>query len=388
MTKRILLAVTADVSLGLMQGFPEHLSSEGWEVHVVSSPGPNGERLAASGTVTFHPIEMSRNPSPLRDLHALVQWICLLREIGPNLTSVGTPKAGLLGGLAAVLTRVPIRVYLLRGVRYETSRWHTRFALRALERMTCACSHDVIAVSHSLRKLAMRDHLAPSNKIIVLGSGSSNGVDLVRFSFTREERSKAKRDRWPHSPETPVVGFIGRIHPDKGLTLLAAAIERLADKSIPGRLLVVGSTDSPEGDILEKRLRDSGFEVEFVGQVPDVAPYLRLIDVLCLPTKREGFPNVVIEAAAAQIPTVATLATGVEDSIVHGETGLICNVRRPDRFASSLETLITRPEVAEELGANARKRVEERFLRNDVWARYSAFYGQRLKEWHGMKRDV
>lgn len=374
MTKRILLAVTADASLGLMQGLPERLRDEGWDVHVVSSPGPKSEALAMTEGVTFHPVEMARNPSVLNDLRALIRWIRLVHAVAPDVASVGTPKAGLLGGIASFVARVPRRIYVLRGLRYETSTGLARVLLKTLERVACLTAHDVLAVSHSLRDVAIADRLVPPHKVVVLGRGSSNGVDMDRFAVTSDERCAAKAERWPDSPEVPTIGFVGRIHPDKGLDLLADAVGLLAAHGVPGRLLVVGGGDGVESERLTARLRSSGFDVEFTGPVPDVAPYLRLMDVLCLPTRREGFPNVVLEAAAAGIPTVATRATGIPDAILDDETGLICHQREPQELAGMLRRLLTDSSERARLGDSAHRFVRSAFARADIQTHFAAFY--------------
>lgn len=374
MTKRILLAVTANASLGLMQGLPERLRDEGWDVHIVSSPGPKSDVLATTEGVTFHSIEMARNPSVLSDLRALVRWIRLLREVAPDVTSVGTPKAGLLGGIASFVARVPRRIYVLRGLRYETSTGLARVALKALEQVVCLTAHDVLAVSHSLRDVAIADRLASPDKIVVLGRGSSNGVDVDRFSVSCDERRAAKAERWPDSPDVFTIGFVGRIHPDKGLDLLADAVGILAADGVPGRLVVVGGGDGEQSESLTARLRESGFDVEFTGPVADVARYLRLMDVLCLPTRREGFPNVVLEAAAAGIPTVATTATGIPDAILDNETGLICHQRNPRELANLLQRLLTDASEPARLGKSAHRFVRSEYALTDVQSRLVHFY--------------
>ena len=118
---RIVLGVTVDLSLRLMAGFPQYLAERGWDVHVVSSPGARLDALAGVDGVTVHALTMAREPSPVSDLRSLIAWMRLLRRLRPDVVSVGTPKAGLLGGIAARLTRVPGRVYMLRGLRLETS---------------------------------------------------------------------------------------------------------------------------------------------------------------------------------------------------------------------------------------------------------------------------
>ena len=377
MQRRIVLAVTSDVSIGLMTGFPEYLAANGWDVHVVSSSGPRSQALAASPGVSVHHLEMRRDPAPLDDLKALVRWVRLLRSIRPDVVSVGTPKAGLLGGIAGVLARVPSRVYMLRGLRYETTEGLKRSVFVALEKVSVACAHRVVAVSSSLRDVAIADRLGRASKFHVVGSGSSNGVDVDRFATTPGERNAAKATRWPGRPDVPVVGFIGRVHPDKGLDLLADAVEILAQREIPGRLLVVGGSDDPAGEALVQRLQRTGWEVEIVGAVSDVAPLLKVMDLLCLPTKREGFPNVVLEAAAAGIPTVATMATGVPDAIVDNSTGSICRNRDPRRLATLLIDMLSNPQLRHERGEAALNRVRDEFSRESVWQKSDHLYGAR-----------
>lgn len=370
----IVLGVTSDISISLMTGFPEHLAAQGWDVHVVCSAGPRSTALAHAAGVTVHHLEMRRDPAPLDDLKALVRWTSLLRSIRPDVISVGTPKAGLLGGIAALLTRVPARVYMLRGLRYETTEGLKWSIFVALERVSVACAHRVIAVSSTLRDVAVADRLGRAGKFRVIAAGSSNGVDVERFETTPEARAQAQADRWPDRPEVPVVGFIGRIHPDKGLDLLADAVEILAERQVPGRLLVVGGSDDPAGEDLVRRLEASRWDVEIVGAVDDVAPLLEVMDVLCLPTKREGFPNVVLEAAAAGIPTVATQATGVPDAVVDGVTGVVCSDREPATLADALYDLLSDRELCRSRGTAARSRVEAEFSRATVWASYESFY--------------
>lgn len=375
---RILLGVTSDTSLRLMTGFPEYLSDQGWDVHIVSSPGPLSSTLIQSDALTIHTIPMRRVPSLRSDIRALAQWVLLLREVQPDISSLGTPKAGLIGGVASYLTRTPTRVYMLRGLRFETATGIRRAILRRVERISCAAAHEVVAISPSLKSVALNEGIVREQKIVVVGNGSSNGVALVRFATSSEDRRRAQEDRWGSSTK-PVLGYVGRINPDKGVGLLADALKCLARDNVAARLLVVGGADSPESESLRLSLDASGIEVEFVGQVPDVAPFLKLIDVLCLPTKREGFGNVIIEAAAAGIPTVATESTGVTDAIVDGVTGMIVRSRDPERFATAAALLLKNTDLRHELGDAALKRAISNFSQDIVWQNYAAYYRSLLE---------
>ena len=373
---RILLGVTADISLTLMRGFPEYLRDNGWEVHVVSAPGAALSALSAIPGITTHAISMARQPSPVRDLRSLVAWCRLLRRVRPSLISVGTPKAGLLGGLAGFLTRVPHRVYLLRGLRLETSTGVQRRVLSVLERASMTVAHDVIAVSHSLRQRAIDLKLVQESKIQVLGLGSSNGVDLLAFSRDAPglpELARSSADLGI-SAGVPVIGFVGRLTADKGLSVLADAREILASRGIDHHLLVVGGIDEGASETLLNKIMTAGRDAIRTGHVSDPRPYYALMDILCLPTYREGFPNVVLEAAAAEIPTVTTDATGAIDSVIDGRTGTTVAVGSAIQLANALELLISDSSLRQVMGADALRHVTAHFNQPDVWLRTHTYY--------------
>lgn len=369
----IVLGVTADTSLMLMRGFPEFLRDAGWDVHVVSSPGPLLDALGKVDGLHIHGLAMARKPAPFTDLRGLIAWVRVLRDTQPTVTLVGTPKAGLLGGLASALVRTPRRVYLLRGLRLETSTGVQRVVLTALERLAMRCATDVVAVSESLRQRAIELRLVAPDKIQVLGSGSSNGVDLAAADSVDPGRVAEVRKELGIRRGVPVIGFVGRLTKDKGIDVLIEAIRLLVERGVAHQLLLVGAVeDSQSGDLLAT-LRDTGTPPLETGHVTDPAPYYRLMTLLCLPTLREGFPNVVLEAAAAGIPTVTTDATGARDSVIDGVTGLISKAGDAGSLADCLVELLTAtPAKRKKMGDMARARAEAEFARPLVWANMEA----------------
>ena len=374
--RRIVIGVTSDVSLRLLSGFPAFLAEEGWDVHVVCSPGPVLASTPEAKGVTFHALAMEREIALLADARALVQWVRLLRRLRPDVVTVGTPKAALLGGVAAWLARVPFRVYHQRGLRLETAAGLSRGVLSFTERLTAAASHVVVAVSPSLRDRLIHLGLVNSGKVVVLGSGSSNGVDLREFGSNRfdAESTAATGHATGLLPGVPAVGFVGRLSVDKGLRELAAAAAHLARSDVPFQLLVVGPSEDEASKAALEGIRRSGVHVVTTGPVADPAVYYQLMSVLCLPTHREGFPNVVLEAAAAERPTVTTNATGAVDAVVDGVTGLRVGVGDADALARALRRLLTDEEYTTELGQAARRRAESEFARADVWRAHAALF--------------
>lgn len=360
----ILLSVTADMSLLLMQGVPQDLTDRGWDVHVVTSPGPRLEDLTRDGVSTTA-LPMARDPAPAADLRSLVAWIRLLRRLRPDVVSAGTPKAGLLAMIAARLTRVPARVYIVRGLRLESVRGPGRFVLLALERMAASCATHVVAVSGSLREGLIETGIASAAKVVVVGAGSSNGVVIG------PEPDEVDRD----DPTSPfMVGFVGRPSPDKGLDLLLSACQSLANSGHVLGLTHVGGGLSARHQRDMDQLSSHGWDVRILGELTDVTPVYAQLDALCLPTKREGFPNVVLEAAQAGVPCIATRATGIPDAIVNGDTGIIVDNRDPQSLAAALLSLSDSPETARRMGRAARERAITLYARPVVWEKYAAFY--------------
>jgi len=352
---KVVIGVTSAVSLTLLEGWPEYLRDKGWDVHVVSSPAPSLTSLGKR--VSVHPLPMQRDPSPLKDLVALVSWLRLLVRIRPDMVMLGTPKASLLGMLAAAIARVPSRLYLLRGLRGETTTGMRRKALFLLEKLTVSCAHSVIAVSRSLATAFVAGGLAPADKVVVLGRGSSNGVDLDRF-VVRPENSQPRAD-------APVVGFVGRLTMDKGLAVLIEAERLLLQSETEHSLLIVGGQD---GLGMDKQAWPAGARVTETGHVVDTAPFYAQMTLLVLPTYREGFPNVVLEASAAGIPVVTTNATGAVDSVIDHETGIITPVADARALADAIRLLLRDGELRESYGRAGRRLVEKHYDRQCVWA--------------------
>lgn len=367
---RILLGVTVSKSLILMQGLPKVLIDGGWDVHVASNPGAELDRLSADG-VTVHPVDMAREPSPFQDLRSLGAWSALIRSVRPDVVFTGTPKAGLLGMLAGKLTRVPVRIYHLRGLRLETSQGWRRRVYSLVERLAIASATETLAVSTSLRDEVARLGLARTNRMVVLGAGSSNGVDLDRF--TPGDRSPELARRLGIDETVPVIGYVGRLTADKGSAELIEASMGLARRGVAHQLLIVGEAEDEAVRRHFLALQQQGVAVILTGQVTDTAPYYRLMTIFCLPTYREGFPNVVLEATASGVCTVTTNATGAKDSVVDGESGVIVPMRDAERLSDAFADLLADPAQRERIAAAGRRRTVHQFDRKRVQADTVAF---------------
>jgi lipopolysaccharide/colanic/teichoic acid biosynthesis glycosyltransferase/glycosyltransferase involved in cell wall biosynthesis len=325
---------------------------------------------------------MEREIAPLEDLVSFWRLYRTIRRLRPAIVDASTPKAGLLAGVAAWLAGVPCRIYTLRGLRLETTTGAKRALLWAAEWITCRCAHRVVCVSPSLGALAIRLRLVARDRAIVLDRGNG-GVDLDRFAPAgRHPNAAASLRQTLGIPlDAPVIGFAGRFVKDKGIRELIVAFRWLRGKHPGLRLLLAG--DFEHGDPVEAETRwliESSAGIIRTGFVADAAPYYHLMDVLALPTYREGFPAVPLEAQASGIPVVTTTATGAIDSILDGETGFLVPAGDAMALASALGALLDDAELRARMGQAARLRMERDFSRTAVEREQVRIYRRLLNE--------
>jgi glycosyltransferase involved in cell wall biosynthesis len=274
--------------------------------------------------------------------------------------------------MAAKLVGVPTRIYMLRGLKLERSTGLKHKILIAAERLASACAQVVLCNSQSMRAEAVTLGLAPETKLRLLGEGSSNGVDVERFSPGLSE----VRARLGLPPEALVVGFVGRLTDHKGLPELMEAFEAILTAEPEAYLLLVGWFDAAEDALradMRARIGDHS-RILCTGYVADTAPYYRAMDLLVLPTWREGFPNVVLEAAATGLPVITTIATGSRDSVVPEVTGLLIPPGYPEAISEAVLKLLRDPERRRRMGEAARLWVTEHYADEHVLGLITAFY--------------
>ena len=374
----IVVGITHSQTCMVLHGRLRALREAGFRVTLVSSPGILLDRIAVSEGIKAIPLAIARRISPFRDFLSLIRLSWLLFRIMPDMTEFSTPKAGLLGTLAARITGVPVRVYMLRGLRLQAAQGRQQRILLWAERLAAGCAHVVLCNSASLRKEALALGISTPEKIRLLGEGSSNGVDILRFSpGPSDVRAQLRLPR-----TAPVVGFVGRLTYAKGLPDLIEAFDLILTAEPSAHLLLVGWFDAAE-DALSAAWRariDDHPRIHLTGMVADTAPYYRAMDVMVLPTWREGFPNVVLEAAASGVPVVTTLSTGSRDSVISDLTGYLVPPGYPTAICESVLRLIQNPERRRQMGLEARQWVIEHYADQQVLALTVGYYKALLQQ--------
>ena len=349
------------------------LVASGWEVHLAVSPDDHFRSLGELEGVRIHKLPMSRPPDPARDIRSLISWIKLVRVVQPDIVVVGTPKAGLLGMIAARIYTVPVRVYHLRGLRAEGLNGLSRIISLASERLAIKCATDLLCDSETLLTLIEDLGLAPPEKGIVLGSGSCCGVDVQRFRPPTDAERQAARADLGLSERDVAVGFVGRITSDKGIPELLSAFAQVHDEFPDSRLLLTGPVE-------DEQALSSLAEADYSGRVvlrppvTDVTATYWALDVFCLPSHREGFAISNLEAQASGLPVVTTDATGCSDGIAPGISGLSVPVGDVALLRDSLASLVRDQELRVEMGRQGRIRVVKHFDMKSVTTEHVKYF--------------
>jgi glycosyltransferase involved in cell wall biosynthesis len=365
MTTRLLHVTTVPVTLRFLSGHVRHAERNGFDVHALSSPGELLDEFGRNLGIPVHPAEMPRRITPIGDLASLWRIVRIMRRIRPSIVDGHTPKGGLLAMMAAALCRVPVRVYHMHGLPLMTATGLKRRLLRATEKTACGLAHQVFCVSASVREVAIAEGLCPADKIKVLGGGSIDGVDAqTRFNPARLPATTRDDVRARHGIPTDalVAGFVGRIVRDKGIIELVEAWRTLRDEFPHLHLLVAGPWESqdPVPADVENVLRTDP-RIHLAGEVNDMPTFYRALDVLLLPTYREGLPTVLVEGSAMELPVVATRVPGCIEAVRDGETGTLVPMRNAAALASATRAYVSDPDLRLRHGLAGRRFMQSEF---------------------------
>ncbi|WP_427707469.1 glycosyltransferase family 4 protein [Staphylococcus parequorum] len=375
---KIFHLVTVSKSIPLMKGQIEFLRDQGLDVHIVSD---DGKELRSYEKEISHNIPMKREISFLNDIKSLIKMVKLFYKEKPYIVNSGTPKAGLIGTLAAFITRRPVRIYTVRGLRLETVSGLKYKILYAMEKIAMLCATDIIAISESLKEKIVVSNLANENKIKVLGYGSSNGIQLENFTLTDNEINQTYKNQLA---DNFVIGYVGRIVKDKGIQELIEAFKKVLKKSYNVKLMVIGSIE--KGNAI--REKDYWFlknnpNVLLIEHVSNPVSYYNNMDLFVFPTHREGFGNVSIEAQALEVPVITTNVTGAIDTVIDEETGFIVEKGNVEAIVNKIEKLINNEQLRRTLGENGRINVENKFSNEIIWNDMKKMYDNFLDKGGG-----
>lgn len=359
------------------------MRDNGFEVLMVSSDGPELVEVLQREQCRHVLVPMTRRISPWQDIICLIQLIRLFRKERPDIIHSHTPKAGLLSMIAAKLAGIRTRIHTVAGLRFVLETGWRRMLLINMERLTLWASSHIWVNSASLRRKLVDDKIAPESKIDMIGGGSSNGINLTRFDPLSLEVNKTRsiQDSIKYRASLRYLVCIGRIVRDKGINELVEVFEELNHEHNDLRLVLVGDYEDevdPISDIARQKIA-SNESILVTGWTSDVTYYLSFATLLVHPSHREGFPNVLLQAAAMGCPVVCSEIDGNSDIVTHQRTGLLFNVKDPYALKMALSQALGASNVLKNYAAELRKHVVTNFDQPVFWEKVLSKYKSILR---------
>ncbi len=382
---RIIRTSTVPLSLKfLLKGQLAFLNRH-FDVTAVSGEGPDLETVKLREGVRVYPVEMQRQISPFRDLVSLVKLYIYFKRTKPALVHSITPKAGLLSMAAAWFARVPVRIHTFTGLIFPSKKGKMQKLLILMDRLLCYFATDIFpegkGVMEDLKKFEI------TNKPLkIIANGNVNGIDLEFFSpqnITETIQTDLK-SRLNICENDFVFIFVGRLVKDKGINELVAAFKQLKSSSdtVNPKLLLVGPFEQELDPLLPETLKEieSNDNIISVGFQEDVRPYFAIADALVFPSYREGFPNVVMQAGAMELPSVVSNINGCNEIILEGENGIIIPAKNQEELHAAMARLISDRYLYSNLKNNSRKMIQQRYEQSVVWEALLKEYHHLLKK--------
>ncbi|MHB8138198.1 MAG: glycosyltransferase family 4 protein [Smithellaceae bacterium] len=343
----------------------EYLRDLGMQVVLVSSEGSEWSKISVGKGLNVKIINIPRSLAPWQDFIALFRLVFFFSSQRFDIVHSTTPKAGLLAAIAGFIAGIPIRLHTFTGQPWVFLKGVMRLASRSADKLLGVLNTKCYADSISQAEFLVAEGIISAGKISVIGQGSLAGVDMGRFnpdSWTLSRKREIRKSLGIGDASKLLI-FVGRISPEKGISELIAAFKKLLRMKYDVDLLLVGPQDRDCGGFSSIDLNEEGqsLRIHYTGYTDCPEQYFAVADVFCLPSYREGFGTVVIEAAAMGLPTVGTAIYGLTDAVVDGVTGILVPPRNEDALFEALKSLLDNPDKLQAMGAAAKARCFELF---------------------------
>ncbi|MEI9912671.1 MAG: glycosyltransferase [Bacteroidota bacterium] len=363
---KLIRITTAPLSLNvLLSGQMRYMQANGFEVVMVSSDGKELELVKRNEGCRHQVIPMTRKMTPFADLRSLWLLYWFFRKEKPDIVHSHTPKAGLLAMLAAKLAGVKIRIHTIAGLRFMTSTGFTRKVLVTMEKLTARFATHVWPNSFSLMNYIKENKLVKPGKLEIIGMGSSNGIDLSRYSLSSLKQDKLQEIKKLINYDEKLIYFlsVGRLVHDKGIDELVHAFIAIHAKNNLVRLILVGAFEDEVDPVSDetKAILKAHPGIIMAGWSDAVEYFMEFSYALVHPSHREGFPNVLLQAGAMLCPVICSGIGGNVDIVEQGRTGLIFEVKNQARLQERLEQALTDPLMLQQYARALRSVIEQQY---------------------------
>lgn len=349
--------------------------SDNYKVSIIVNAAKPEELGCLAEVAEFIPVKIRREISVFADIVAmwhLYQLFCSRRF---DIVHSFTPKAGLLSMVASWMAGIDFRLHTFTGQVWATRQGVGRWLLKKIDTITARMASIVLVDSHSQREFLIQNGVVSESGSRVLADGSISGVNLDRFHPDLKQRDQVRHELGI-SDTAKVILYLGRLKRDKGVLDLGKAFLGIHDQVPETVLLVVGPDEDDLLPVLKGSLGESSDRFVYVPYTRMPEYFMRAADILCLPSYREGFGSVVIEAAACEIPSVVSRIYGLTDAVVDGETGLLVTAADVPELAKAVIRLASDDDLRTKQGMAARRRAEELFSERKITQELLRLYTQ------------
>ncbi|MFV0185228.1 glycosyltransferase family 4 protein [Empedobacter falsenii] len=381
MKTKVIRTSTIPISLNkLLKGQLKFLSKD-LDVIGLSSSGKDLEEVNEREGVRTIALEMQRGISPVKDLISLIQLYKVFVKEKPQIVHSITPKAGLLSMLAAKLAGVPIRIHMFTGLLFPTKKGISQKIFIKMDQLLCWAATNIYPEGNGVKQDLINYNIT-SKPLKVLANGNVNGIDLDFFAPEQvSENQKLKlKQNLNITADDFVFVFVGRLVGDKGINELVEAFKSFDNTNV--KLLLVGPLELKQDPIKETTLKEieNNNNIISVGSQSDVRPYLAISDVLVFPSYREGFPNVVLQAGAMELPSIVTNISGCNEIIEEGKNGIIIPSRDKNAILNAMNFVIQNEQKRVFFKKNSRQMIKSRYEQQVVWNAISKEYNVLIRD--------
>lgn len=377
MKKKICFVVATP--LGANSFLKDHIVAlnNDYDVYLATNIHSVGDPSLLKVVDVFH-FDLLRNISIRDDIKAVWRLYRYFKRMNFDAVHSVTPKAGFVTALAAWLARIPHRIHIFTGQVWATRNGAMRCLLKSIDRIIASLDNHILVDGESQRQYIIKNHIVSAEKSKVLGAGSICGVNTEKFNPSVEIRTRMRK-HYKFDENKVVFAFMGRLNREKGIFELYDAFNNIA-LNHPEAVLACWGRD--EGNCLTELSKYANIKESknffFYGYSSKPGIDLQASDVFVMPSYREGFGSSVIEASCLGIPVICSDAYGIKDAMEEGVTGLHCKVADTQSLQVAMETLLNNKELREQLGANGRKMVFEKFKGDVITAEWVKYYHQML----------
>lgn len=377
--KKLVRITTVPMALRyLLPGQMHFMSQNGFDVLMISADGKELSDVINNEQCRHIIVPMTRKITPLQDLRCLLRLIRIFRKEKPDIVHTHTPKAGLLGMLAARWCGIAVRIHTVAGLPLMVEKGFKYRLLKFIEKLTYASASQVWPNSYSLKDFILQKKLCNPAKLHIIAKGSTNGINLTRFSreALKENNLDDIRKQIQYEPQNKYLLCIGRLVADKGIVELVNVFTELQRSDVSLRLVLVGSYEPNLDPLPGKTISEiqNNKAIIHINWSDNVEYFMALANYFVFPSHREGFPNVLLQAGAMGVPVICSHITGNIDIVTSNETGLIFDRSNEQQLFKMMQYAILHPQHMQTMAKRLQQDIKENYRQENIWQNLLAAY--------------